>query len=122
MNTAVVVDDSRMVRHVIGRALESHGFSVEPLEDGARALRRLTHGPAPDLLMCDVSMPKVNGLELLEELRDAGVALHRVVIVSIEGHPDLMARAKELGVDAWLLKPVRPELILAAVDKVMQAA
>jgi len=117
----LVVDDSLMVRNVVTSVLEGEGFEVVQASDGYRALGQIRdHGPF-DLMVCDVSMPRINGLELLEELQDASER-PPVLFLSIEGHPKMLKRARALGASGWLLKPVQADILLAAVGKVLREA
>jgi len=117
--TVLVVDDSSMIRKVVGSMLTTAGFVVEESSDGGRALSRLQDGPPVDLVVCDVHMPKLNGIELLEELRELSIPLPKVIFLSTEGSPRVVRRARELGASGYLLKPVQKEVLLQAVQDVL---
>jgi two-component system chemotaxis response regulator CheY len=73
------------------------------------------------LVVCDVNMPRMSGLELLAAMRDdATIAGTRVVMLTVEGKP--LRHAKQLGATAWMLKPFKPEHLLLAVRKLVSGA
>jgi len=113
----LVVDDSLMVRQQVGFALSSAGYDVIEAEDGVQALEKLAAQSGPALMVLDVNMPKMSGLELLQEMRDRKSNVP-VVMLTTEGQPKLMQQAKALGAKGWIIKPFRPELLIAAVRKI----
>ncbi|MEO0601026.1 MAG: response regulator [Myxococcota bacterium] len=119
MGTLVmVVDDSATIRRQVGHALEEAGFAVIDAKDGVDALTQLEAGPVPSIMVCDVNMPNMNGLELLEEMQQrSGLAAVATVMLTTEGQPELIRRARRLGAKGWLVKPFRPDLLLDAVRR-----
>ncbi len=111
----MIVDDSAMIRMQVKRALTTAGHRVIEAVDGVDALAKLV-GTTPDLLVCDVNMPRMNGLELLEKLKSQGFSVP-IVMLTTEGQPELIRKARLLGAKGWLVKPFKPELLLASVDK-----
>ncbi len=111
----MIVDDSAMIRMQVKRALTTAGHRVIEAVDGVDALAKLV-GTTPDLLVCDVNMPRMNGLELLEKLKSQGFS-EPIVMLTTEGQPELIRKARLLGAKGWLVKPFKPELLLASVDK-----
>jgi two-component system chemotaxis response regulator CheY len=119
--TILVIDDSLMVRQQVGRALKGAGFSIVEAVDGADALEKLASSPETVLIVCDVNMPRMNGIEFLERLVANGSALP-VVMLTTEGQPELIQRAKALGAKGWIVKPFKSELLVAAAKRLMAAA
>ena len=119
----LVVDDSLMVRQQVSRALTGAGFAVVEASDGADALAKLAEATDTALVVLDVNMPNMGGLQLLECLRgrDEFKALP-VVMLTTEGQPRLMQQAKALGAKGWIIKPFKPDLLIAAVKKLTSAA
>jgi two-component system chemotaxis response regulator CheY len=114
--TILVIDDSAMVRQQVGRALSSSGFTVVEAADGVEGLEALSRTPATRLVICDVNMPRMNGLEFLERLiREMSTV--PVVMLTTEGQPELIQRAKALGAKGWIVKPFKPDLLVAAAKK-----
>jgi two-component system chemotaxis response regulator CheY len=119
----MVVDDSLMVRQQVSRALTDAGFAVVEAHDGVDALAKLAAGPGVALVVLDVNMPNMGGIELLQSMRAHGdYAALPVVMLTTEGQPRLMQQAKELGARGWIIKPFKPELLVAAVHKLTRAA
>src|SRR5580704_12590225 len=115
----MVVDDSQMVRKQVARTLIAAGFKVMEALDGVDALAQLaTVKPGPALIVLDVNMPNMGGIEFLQSLRAReGFSTLPVVMLTTEGQPRLMQEAKALGAKGWIVKPFRPEMLVAAVQK-----
>jgi two-component system, chemotaxis family, chemotaxis protein CheY len=114
----LVVDDSQSIRQHVGATLVAGGFEVVEAVDGVDALEQLTTDLEVALVLCDVNMPRLNGLELLEKLQASG-KLDRLLVVMLttEGQPAMMQRAKQAGAKGWIVKPFKPPLLLAAIQK-----
>ena len=117
----LVIDDSLMVRQQVGRALKTAGFTVTEAVDGVDALEKLTGAPDTRLVVCDVNMPRMNGLEFLERIRADGQTVP-VVMLTTEGQPELIGRARTLGAKGWIVKPFKPDFLVAAAKKLLAAA
>jgi len=118
----LLVDDSLTVRAVIAKALELAGVDVGQLHEagnGAEALAVLEKEWV-DLVFADISMPVMDGEELVQRLSDSGALVDLpVVIVSSAGSEPRIQRLKALGVREFIHKPFTPEQIREVVDKVM---
>ncbi len=114
----LVVDDSMIVRVEVTRALLQAGHEVIEARNGVAALEILRHHPDTALVVSDVTMPVMGGLDLLRELGESG-ALARldVVMLTVEGQPHQVKQAKALGAKAWILKPFKGEVLLSVVQK-----
>lgn len=115
MKSILVVDDSLLVRKQVGNTLRGLGYSVAEAVDGLDALLKLDSGPA-HMIICDVNMPRMNGIEFLERLSARGNSAP-IVMLTTEGEPELIQRAKSLGAKGWLIKPFKPEFLEATVKK-----
>ena len=122
MTHALVVDDSRSMRSILGRILREMGLDVEEAVDGAAALERLVAGERPDLALVDWHMPNMTGVELVSEVRRrpelAGLT---ILMVTSEGEPDQIGVALAAGADEYLIKPftadaVADKLALLGID------
>ncbi|MDZ7705300.1 MAG: Hpt domain-containing protein [Trueperaceae bacterium] len=118
----LLVDDSLSVRRIVGRMLSRAGYEVITAADGQAALERLQQGERVDAVLTDLEMPRLNGYELVEQLRRYPVtaALPIAVITTRSGekHSDL---AFELGADDYLSKPVDDTRLLAVLDNLLGA-
>ncbi len=115
----LVADDDLIVLRVIAQALTNGGADVETCQDGAAALASVSR-LAPDLLILDIAMPGMGGIEVLEALRGSPqTATLPVVIHTGCAETDFMARAKELGAAAVLHKPTRPSEVVETARQVL---
>lgn len=112
----LVVDDSPTVRQQVGLALKLAGFDVVEAVDGLDGLAKLD--ATIRMMICDVNMPRMNGLEMLEKVKaDAKFPGVPVVMLTTEGQPALIERAKKAGAKGWIIKPFKAEMLVAAVQR-----
>jgi chemosensory pili system protein ChpA (sensor histidine kinase/response regulator) len=118
----LLVDDSISVRRFVGQMLEKAGFEVTTAADGADAIARVGAGAAFDVVVTDLEMPRVNGYELIDDLRrrPATRALPVIVLTTRAGDKHV-ALARELGVDHYVTKPVEEQTFVALVGSVVHA-
>jgi two-component system, chemotaxis family, chemotaxis protein CheY len=118
MKKVLIVDDSATVRQQVRAALSVAEFDVVEASDGtegAETINRLTDLAA---VICDVNMPRMSGLEMLETVkRDPKNTTLPIVMLTTEGQHELVQRAKAAGAKGWIVKPFKPELLLAAIRK-----
>jgi len=118
----LIVDDEPDIRKVLRMHLERANFEVIEAENGGDAIALLNSGDNPvyvDMILCDIRMPKVNGIEAIEYFRRQYPALPLVVLT---GFPDLyMATALlKQGVTDYLVKPVEKDKLLDTVHKAVE--
>jgi DNA-binding response OmpR family regulator len=120
--TVLIIEDDLVFRDLLGMHISRAGYKVLLAEDAVTGGRMLL-ASRPDLLLLDILLPYLGGLELLEMMRqDPNLARTPVVCVtSMHDEPTYM-KATELGVAAFLTKPVRVEELLGALTRVMEAA
>ena len=116
----IVIDDSPTVRQQVGMALKQAGFDVVEATDGEEGLSTIRNVKDAAMAICDVNMPRMNGLEMLEALARTGSVLP-VLMLTTEGQPQLVERAKKSGAKGWIVKPFKAELLVAAVKKLTAA-
>jgi two-component system, chemotaxis family, chemotaxis protein CheY len=116
MPNILIVDDSLLVRRQVSAALKAIGYLMLEAVDGIDALAKLDANPDTRLIVCDVNMPRMNGIELLERLLARGSAIP-IVMLTTEGQPELIQRAKALGAKGWIVKPFKPEFLIATAKK-----
>lgn len=119
MPLIMLVDDSSSARVRVRQAFAAAGYSVVEAVDGVDALEKLHREPI-ELVVCDVNMPRMNGVELLEAAAAAGIEAPPFLMLTSEGRIDLMQRAKERGAKAWIFKPFQPEHVVASVRRILE--
>ena len=119
MTRILVVDDEAHIRRAVERALKARGYEVDAAEDGADALDKAALAP-PDLVILDLNMPGVDGLEVTRRLRSWSSV--PILILSVrEEEPDKVA-ALDLGADDYLTKPFGVGELLARVRALLRRA
>jgi two-component system, NtrC family, response regulator AtoC len=115
----LVVDDAEGVRGFVANLLELEGYRVDTAEDGRSAVALLEGGAAPDLILLDVMMPGIDGIETLRRIRafDAQVP---VVMLSVVGKASTIVEAMQLGAADYLNKPIEDALLVATLEKLLE--
>jgi len=114
----LVVDDSETIRLEVGRNLGHAGFSVIEARDGQEGLNMAGRHADLSLIVLDVNMPVMNGLDMLDRLKgDTATQPIPVLLLTTEAQDSLIERAKKAGAKGWLIKPVKPEILLMAAQK-----
>jgi two-component system response regulator MprA len=114
----LVVDDEEGILRAIGRALVINGYEVETAPDGMTAIHSLA-SRAPDIVVLDVSMPGVDGLEVCRRLREAGDKTPVLMLTAREGIDDRVA-GLDAGADDYLVKPFALEELLARLRALLR--
>jgi two-component system chemotaxis response regulator CheY len=118
--TVLVVDDSRTIRQQVGEALATAGYSILEAEDGVQGLLRLSEQRDIAMVICDINMSPMNGLEMLAKLKaDPSNATLPVLMLTTEGQADLIQQAKRSGAKGWIVKPFKIDQLVAAVRKII---
>ena len=120
MNRILVVDDDRTTRHVLQNVLNQAGFSAAVAKDGVEALAALRAEPF-DLLLLDVWMPRMNGLEVLSKLRRQKTR-PRVVVMTSDDAPQTLLSAVRAQAFRYVHKPVTPPALLETVREALQGS
>ena len=122
MKKVMIVDDSRTVRQQVVAALGPAGFEVVEAQDGIEGLDRMKGTPDLSLIICDLNMPRMNGLEMLGVAKESGTLTVPVVMLTTEGRTDLIEKAKRAGARGWLVKPFKPDQLVAVARKLTSMA
>jgi two-component system, chemotaxis family, chemotaxis protein CheY len=119
----IVVDDSRTARVQVRNALAQTGFEIVEAVDGLDGIAKISEHPDAAVVLCDVNMPNMNGLEMLTALKEqnkgGGMAF---LMLTTEAEASLIQRAKAAGVKGWIVKPFKPQLLVAAVTRLVEGA
>ena len=117
----LIIDDSKAIRDVVKMVLSESGYDITEAEDGRDALSKLNE--ELELVICDVNMPVMNGIEFLEAVKtDKEFASYKfipIIMLTTEAGEKMKDRGKELGAKAWLVKPFQPDQLLDAVKKLI---
>ena len=113
MEKAMIIDDSRAMRRILGETVRELGFEVSEASNGREALDKLEAMGAPvQLMLVDWNMPEMNGLEFVTRLRqDERFQGSLIVMVTTETAVDQMVNALEAGANEYVMKPFTREII-----------
>ncbi len=112
----MIVDDSAMIRTQVSRALTGAGFTAIEAIDGEDAWEKLE---GIDFMICDVNMPRMSGLELLEKMSESRTDNPPVLMLTTEAQPELIRQARQMGAIGWMVKPCQPDLLIEAVKNMV---
>jgi len=116
MKKILVVDDDRTLRITLTRALENIGYQVEQVSSGAEALEACVKNP-PDLVVSDVMMPEMDGIEFCRRLRATPSGqLMPFIFLSGKGELEDRIHGHSIGADDYLIKPVNPRELAAKIE------
>jgi len=116
--TILAVDDSATVRQMVSFTLRDAGYEVVEAINGKDALDKLDK--APSMIITDLNMPTLDGIGFLKQLRTHPNAKYTpVVVLTTESQAEKKQEARAAGATAWIVKPFRPEQLLAVVQKVL---
>lgn len=117
--TVVFVDDSASVREAVGCVLQQNGFVVLIAGDGQESLKYFEGLPV-DLLITDLHMPHMNGIELIQTVRSSSQYKHLpILVLTTESQFEQKMEAKRAGATGWLVKPFTPEKLMAIIRRVI---
>lgn len=117
----MTVDDSATVRQVLFNTLSAAGYDVVQARDGQEALEKL-HDTRIDILVTDLNMPRIGGIELIKAVRQQpGNRFMPIIMLTSVDQPELKQAGKSAGASGWVTKPFRPEQLLAVVRMICPA-
>lgn len=117
--TILIVDDSDSLREVVGIALKNAGYEVIEGADGQEGLNQLD-GKKIHLIISDVNMPNMNGIEMVKKIKDmAAYKFTPIIMLTTESGEGMKDEGRNAGVKAWMVKPFKPEQMLDAVSKLI---
>jgi two-component system chemotaxis response regulator CheY len=119
MAVIMTVDDSNSMRKLVAQTLATAGHTVIEATDGQHALD-LLGGRRIDAFVCDVNMPRIDGLTLVKRLRALPQYKYcPILMLTTEMDAEKKKVAKEAGATGWLVKPFQPDQLLATIKKVI---
>jgi DNA-binding response OmpR family regulator len=112
----LVADDDPRVRSLLMHTLELGGYAASEVTDGSEVLERVRRGEIPEILLMDVTMPMLGGIDVLKQLRGTQeTAQLPVILISAQGDEETMLQGLDSGADDYITKPFRPAVLLAKV-------
>lgn len=115
----MIVDDSASIRQVVKMTFEKLNYEVMEAKDGRDALEKAA-GNKIGLVITDLNMPVMDGITFIKEIKK--LQEHRftpIMMLTTESQQSKMMEGKEAGARAWIVKPFKPEQIIAAVEKLI---
>ena len=117
--TIMIVDDSASVRQVVGLTLRGAGYTVIEGSNGKDALSKLT-GAKVHLIISDVNMPEMDGIAFLKAVKAApAYRFTPILMLTTESGDEKKREGQAAGAKAWMVKPFKPDVLLAAVQKLI---
>ena len=121
--TIMIVDDSSTMLMSLRNSLEIAGFKVLEANDGSVALKTLQGGAKPDLIITDINMPIMGGIEFISKARAlSGFRFTPILALTTESQQGKREEAKKLGATGWLLKPVSGTDLNKIIKQVLPGA
>lgn len=119
--TVLVVDDSATLRMSVEMALQSAGFQVVHARDGREGLEQLnklkSEGKQLDMIISDVNMPIMDGISFIKEVKNTSFKFVPILVLTTEREDSKKLEGKKAGASGWLVKPFKPDTLLAVVRK-----
>ncbi len=123
LKKVLVVDDSALIHQMYKMALQRYKCAIIPAKDGKTALDQLAQHPDTDLILLDINMPIMSGLEFLKKVNELGSYSHiPIVIQSTEGKEEDTKRGMELGAAGYVTKPIQTGALHALIEKLVPSA
>lgn len=122
MKTILLVDDSPTIIMSVKGVLERNGLKVETAKSGEEALEKIKGGVKPDLMITDLNMPGINGIELIKQARQGGLRFTPMLVLTTESQESNRQEARAAGATGWLVKPVQGDQLMQVIKKVLPGA
>jgi two-component system chemotaxis response regulator CheY len=116
----LVIDDSAAIREQVRAVLGPAGYDVIEARDGLEGMEKIRANRDLALVLCDLTMPGMGGLAVVQACQNAGLTVPFLILTS-DGQPAVIRRARDAGVKGWIVKPIKPDMLKFAVDKILAA-
>ena len=118
--TILVVDDQKSIRALLSNIFKVAGYNVVEAEDGGKAVDILSSGEKVDLIITDLNMPVMNGIEFIWEARKLSNHLFTpIFMLTTEAEKSKLSDFESISTEMWLEKPVQPVVVLNNVTKIL---
>ncbi len=118
MAKVLVVDDSSTVRNEVSSYLSAQGIDVATAVDGVDGLAKIQRDSDLRLVLCDVNMPNMDGLTMVEKVKQSGKNIS-IIMLTTESNPNMKQRGKDAGVKGWIVKPFNGDAAIAGIKKMI---
>ena len=120
MSRVLITDDSLLQRKTLSAIVTEMGHEVDTANNGQEALEKIQANP-PDCLLCDMLMPVMDGVQVLEQLESLNIKLP-IIVLTADVQEWLKDRCFELGAHTFLSKPVKQDLLRQALENIFSTA
>jgi len=118
--TILLTDDSKSIRAVIATVLKVAGYDVVEAGDGQEGLDILKSGKTIDMVITDLNMPNLNGIEFIWEIRKlADHVFTPICMLTTESEQERLEQGESMSTDAWINKPIQPVKVLSIVQDIL---
>ncbi len=120
LNRILIIDDSKLIHQMYRLVLMKYkNCEIVDAMNGLEALEILSRGDDFDLILLDINMPVMNGVQFMEKLKETGKHRHiPIIVISTEGREEDTLRAMKLGAWGYIVKPLKPEVLYDLIEKV----
>lgn len=124
MNKSImVVEDSLTMLQMLSFTLKKNGYDVVEANNGQEALEKLNNRTEIDMIMTDINMPNVDGIEFIHRVREnPDYKFTPIIVLTTESQEGKKMEGKEAGATGWLVKPFSPEHLISVVKKLLNDA
>lgn len=120
MKKIFIVDDSDFIRRIVKSTLEKAGYETHEAINGELALQALQSETGYDLLVSDINMPGISGLDLVSKIKQTTTnQAIKVIMLTTETKKEFLDRSVELGVDHWMVKPFKPDDLIQNIKNLI---
>ncbi|MBY0455368.1 MAG: response regulator [Burkholderiaceae bacterium] len=118
MQTILLIDDSATMLMSLKSSLQMSGYQVETATNGVEAMTKIKSGMKPNLIITDINMPQMNGIEFIRNARPL-LRFTPILVLTTESQVAKRDEAKKLGATGWLVKPVAATDLLKVIKQVL---
>ncbi len=116
----LIVDDAASMRGLVAMTLKKSGYEVVEASDGKDALTKLSSVGKVDLIITDLNMPNMDGIELIKTLKaDIKYRFIPVIMLTTESQEAKKEEGRKAGAKAWIVKPFKPDVLVSVVKKII---
>jgi two-component system chemotaxis response regulator CheY len=120
MATILLIDDSHTLRRDFGWILRENGFTVITANDGFDGLRKLVAHPEVDLIVSDINMPDMDGIQMVERIRnELGNTTIKIIMLTTDSRKPMRDRGKAAGITGWIVKPFDAQTVVKTFQKLI---